>query len=755
MEALARALLRRPVAIAVVVISLLVTGTCAFFARNVEPNDDILAFLPATNPEVARFYDINRRFGGLDIALVGIETDQLFAAETLQQIHNATEALNELKSVSYALSISNLEDPVDDPVEGLRLQTLVDAIPSSPEEEAALREKIMAQEHVVGTLVSAEGNAAMIYCFLGADVDPRTTAETIRAVVDSQIPETPQHEVRKYWGGAPFVSTWIFDTTQKDMDRLTPWAVLAVILILLITFRDFRGTFLALLSTSMGIAVAHGLMAVLGVEYNIVLSSMPIILFAVGSAYSIHILSRYYVQEEQHGRDEALRLTLVGVGPTVIAAGLTTVAGLLSFLAMDIEPMRNFGLFTAIGIFTTLLLSVTFVPAVIRLAGPKRRIGGWSAAPLMVAVARMASDKKIIVGPVLIVLALAAVGFVTQVKARMDTAAFFDEDSPPAQADSFLTRHFGGSQFIQILFEGNLKSPHVLREMQYIGDRLSKLEHVTGAIHIAGPIAQANEAFEGLRRIPDQEAKVGALLGFMTGNRAVAQVISDDRSEALIQLKIGSSRAEEVEAVLAKVEDFVATQAAGSYSIRPAPQRVRERVATRIRALNHLHGLAHDSPDLEEVIGRLKTTVDSAVVQAELVTFMGSEEFLATLPNEPNGAEDRLASALVALGPDATEEELAAAAAAELSVALDDELILDILFSVGTPLLEIWSRQAALARAEELQSSLGWSSPANASGDRYRLALASALVDLESEEALVPDPEGSEKIDLTVSGLPV
>ena len=55
----------------------------------------------------------------------------------------------------------------------------------------------------------------------------------IRAVVEEHLPDTP-----KYWGGAPFISTWIYDTTQSDMERLTPWAVLAVIFILLVTFRD-------------------------------------------------------------------------------------------------------------------------------------------------------------------------------------------------------------------------------------------------------------------------------------------------------------------------------------------------------------------------------------------------------------------------------------------------------------------------------------------------------------------------------------
>ena len=96
----------------------------------------------------------------------------------------------------------------------------------------------------------------MIYCFLGPEVDQRKTANAIREIVETQLPEAT-----KYWGGAPFVSTWFYDTTQADMDRLTPYSVIAIVLLLLVTFRDLRGTLLALVSTAMGIAVAHGLMA--------------------------------------------------------------------------------------------------------------------------------------------------------------------------------------------------------------------------------------------------------------------------------------------------------------------------------------------------------------------------------------------------------------------------------------------------------------------------------------------------------------
>jgi predicted RND superfamily exporter protein len=661
MEALASALLRRNVAIVVVIFSLVVTGVLGLAASGVEQDDDVLAFLPQGNPDVALFYDINRRFGGLDVALVGLEMDSLFEAASLERLQRATEALNDIPAVAYALSISNLEDPVNDPYEGLKLQTLVSEIPASPKEEAALRAHIMAQDHVVGTLVSPEGNAAMIYCFLGAGVDQRSTAEAIRSVVEQQLPDAT-----KYWGGAPFISTWIYDTTQNDMDRLTPWAVLAIIFILLVTFRDIRGTLLALVSTGMGIATAHGLMAILGVQYNIVLSSMPIILFAVGSAYAIHILAHYYAHEPRCGRDEAIRRTLVGIGPTVIAAGLTTVAGLLSFVAMDITPMRNFGIFTAIGIAATLLLSVTFVPAVLRLVGPKRKSGDWAGTGLMISLAGFSARHRGLVRVLLVLLCLAALGFVTQVKARMDTAAFFNEGSPPDLADRFLARHFGGSQFIQIQFKADLGQPEVLRELQFLADRLSTIAHVSGTVHIASAVAQANEVMERIRRVPDSQPKVGTLLAFMSANRAVSQLVSADRSEGLLQLKLSTSKAEEVEESLAAVEALVAAQAGILWTAQPDVERNREQVQARVGALLRAAGYPLQRTAIRGALDALNDRVHPAKIQAALGVYIVSEEFLTPIPTEPEGATSRLIQALVALGPEPQDDALIGAIASAL-----------------------------------------------------------------------------------------
>jgi len=765
MEALANALLRRNVAVCVVLFCLATCGLLGAFASGVEQDDDVLAFLPQGNPDVALFYDINRRFGGLDVALVGLDIPKLFERESLEQLQAATEAINDIPDVAYALSIANLEDPINDPYEGLTLRTLVSDIPQTPEAEAALRAHVMAQDHVVGTLVSPEGDAAMIYCFLAADVDQRGTAKAIKRAVEKHIPS-----VDKYWGGAPFVSTWIFDTTAADMDRLTPWAVAAIMLLLLVTFRDLRGSLLALGSTGMGIAVAHGLMAVLDVQYNIVLSSMPIILFAVGSAYSIHILTHYYAHEAQCGRDEAIRRTLTGIGPTVLAAGLTTVAGLLSFVAMDITPMRNFGIFTAIGIFATLLLSVTFVPAVLRLAGPHRKHADWAGTGLMVKLAGFSARHHRLVRVGVVLLCLTAGGLVTQVKARMDTAAFFNEGSPPDLADRFLAEEFGGSQFIQILFKADLGEPAILRELQFLADELSGTPHVSGSVHVASAVAQANEVMEKIRRIPDSAPKVGTLLSFMASNRAVSQLVSADRKEALLQLKLSTSKAEEAEEALAVVEAIVRERSTKRWTIGQNAERNRERIIARLDTLLEASGQGLSRSAIRGALDALERRVSPAKIKAALGVHMVSAEFLTPIPSEPEDGTSRLIDAVVALGPGASDEALTSAIATALQLEEDDDLILDLLFSLGTPLEEIWAHQTSLSLADTFVLATGLQLPDGPLGERIHRSIAGALWDLGRSTILVlataasstssSSDDGSTgaepfKIDLAVSGLPV
>jgi predicted RND superfamily exporter protein len=779
MERLASLILNAKFSMALCVLVLVGTAAFSLLAMGVEQDDDLLAFLPDGNDEVALFEDLGSRFGSLDVALVGIEAgDDLFSADFLGRLQRVTDALVDLESLSYALSITNLENLSPDPeFGGIKVAPLVTSLPSTPDEEEAIRQEVMANDNAVGNLVAASGDAILIYAFLVPGADPRSTAEQIRIVVDHEMGQYP-----RYWGGVPFVSTWIYNTTDRDMARLTPWAVLAIILVLMLTFRDLIGTALALVTTGMGIVVAHGTMALVGARFNIVLSSMPIILFAVGSAYSIHILSHYYAHREHSERDVALRTALVSLGPVIMAAGLTTVAGLLSFVMMDIEPMRSFGLFTALGIFTTLVLSLTFVPAVIRLTDLRRKAAStlWLSAAMERISQRVLRNRPASLATLAIVL-LTASAFAGRVDARMDQSSFFEAGSPPALSERFLAEHFGGSQFIQVDVHADFKQPQVLRELRRIGDLIHAMDGVSDVVGIDQAVSVANEAMEGARRIPDSPQKVGLLFGLIQGNKAVSQLISDRYDEALMQIKVHSQSAEEVEEVLERIEALIATEPYRTYRIGTRSEypdevgaRLRQLVAGRISTLLE----DFDTPEIERIRSTLPVHLESTrgvadplKVQSALSRFISSDECVAELPQDAPALPTQLAAALTALGPAAQDELVLTTIQAtvlagrtsenvETSSPPSDEqavLIDDLEFSLAAVLDETWTQANARAAANSLIQAASIMPPPGDAGARFRARLSSALLDLDAQDGMLPATENSAsgQLQWQVSGLPV
>lgn len=756
-------IVRPGVAWSVIVASIALSALGAAFSTQVEQDDDLLAFLPEGNADVAAFRQINERFGGLDVALVGIEADPLDPA-VFTRLKAATRALNDSGEVEFALSLANVDDFT--PVEGGGIQAdfLVPEIPADPQMQAKLRATVASRDLVVGQLVTKDQDGLMILCFAAHGQDPRTFAARVQTLVQASFPTE-----KIYWGGAPFVSTYIYTTTQDDLRMLTPWAVLVVVLLVFLAFRDAIGAGLALVSTGMGIAVSMGLMGALHVKYNIVLSSMPVILFSVGSAYGIHVLARFYATARTMAPTEALVRTLKAVGPTVITAGLTTVGGLLSFLAMDIEPMRTFGLFTAIGIFATLVFSLTFVPAVIFVLklGPRSVGDSGRLSDALIPMVQLAQQRRGLVGGGLLALALLGGVYASRVDTRMDQTAFFAPDSEPAQADRFFLQNFGGSQFIQVHFKGDFTDPHVLRALTRFADEVAEHPKVAGVQHIGQVLAMTNAAMEGARRVPDDAAKTKLLYTFLAGRAAVDQLVTRDHTEALVHIKIGTSDITDIQHLLEDVEKLAQRSLVTAYSVVPRTDprgqaQLLDYAVARVRALSREGGHRLDGVQVQRVrdaLGRAEVEPDRARVKAGLLRFLTSQESIIDLSEAPE-LPAAIAETFSALGPHAG----AKAHQAALTIALGgrdhigDEGVAevqdDLLESIQTPLTELWRSAVADARAQAALTAAGVKL-----GDKGRelfSRLSDELETLEAPSALIPDAASpSGRLEARVNGLPV
>ena len=178
--------------------------------------------------------------------------------------------------------------------------------------------------------------------------------------------------------GEPVQSMNSKNYMMSDLVGLIPLVAVVVIISLYLSFHTMEGTLLPLITVLMSASISVGLMGLLGYTFTLVSSVIPVALIAVGSAYGIHVLTHYYIEVEKltgeitrEMHEEALLRGLKEVWKAVLLAGITTVVGFISLITSPLQPLHSFSIFTAVGVGLSLILSVTFIPAILLLKNPQ------------------------------------------------------------------------------------------------------------------------------------------------------------------------------------------------------------------------------------------------------------------------------------------------------------------------------------------------------------------------------------------------
>jgi multidrug efflux pump subunit AcrB len=433
--------------------------------------------------------------------------------------------------------------------------------------------------------------------------------------------------------------------------------------------------------------------------------------------------------------------------------------------------MRTFGLFTAIGLTAKLTLALTFVPSVLVLARLKGKKKAEEHKPSRFAVGLMTFGQKnrSALRIALCALFVAAVPFALRIDTHTDNSAFFAQGSPPDRAEKFLTERFGGAMYLQVEVVGDMTSPAVLREVGHVADRIEARPEVASVQSIVGILALINDAMSGDRTIPDTAAKAKNLYGFLAGKRAVSQFVTEERDRTLMQVKLRSSKPEDVDRTLAEIRKIVGEHA-GARVVAQASSGAKAQVEARAREATVARTLALAAkyrvtvPEgaaarVDQALSQKKMPVPTEAVEKALAAFLGSDEFIGDMPSEPADAKARVASAAAKLGPGALPAALAPAIGDALEPRPSEAAAQDLAATIQRPLAEIWRREQANAWARVLVKEAALALPEGPRGERFTAAFGAALLDLGRDSVLLPPASGAAgdgvDLEIHVTGQPV
>ncbi|MCX6671931.1 MAG: MMPL family transporter, partial [Euryarchaeota archaeon] len=164
--------------------------------------------------------------------------------------------------------------------------------------------------------------------------------------------------------GEGIVSTEITNVAMDSMTIIGPAIFIIILIILIIAFRKPSYFLLPILVFAFSCVWLFGTMALLGISFNIIAVALLPLNIGLGVEYSVNLLFNYRT-EIKKGRTpaEAIRLSIKEVGLPIFLAWVTTFVAFLSFLTATLPPIRDFGIFLALGITYTFIITMTFLVA--------------------------------------------------------------------------------------------------------------------------------------------------------------------------------------------------------------------------------------------------------------------------------------------------------------------------------------------------------------------------------------------------------
>lgn len=128
-------------------------------------------------------------------------------------------------------------------------------------------------------------------------------------------------------------------TRHRDLRLFVPLTLVLIMFVLFLTFRNLRGVALPLLTVAMSTTCTMGLLGLLQKPMSLVMTILPPLLIAIGSSYSIHVLSHFNDSlRDNRGSRAAATAVLRDLSMPVAMTALTTIVGFGSLLA---NPIPN------------------------------------------------------------------------------------------------------------------------------------------------------------------------------------------------------------------------------------------------------------------------------------------------------------------------------------------------------------------------------------------------------------------------------
>jgi predicted RND superfamily exporter protein len=430
---------KRPLAI-LVLLSLIVP---ACFIRELRIDNSIEVWLQRDSVEYQRYQAFLESFGTEEFVVIALETTDPLSDESLELQRKIAAKLRDIDGVDRVLDIPSISDAIWGQADGWKI--------------FANQSKFLEN-----SLIGKDGRTSGLIAML----KPSTDSLSRRQVVESieQTAFASQTDFAKiHLAGTPLMNVVLDRASVRSAKTFLPIALVVSLIVMAWMFKSAAGVIAPMCAVGSAVVWTMGLMAMCGRTLNMVTIVLPSLLFVLALSNGIHLASRYAASfSESVDADKAAKGTLRELIRPALISSITTAIGFGSLALAGMEPVRDLGIFAAIGMIIAVVCNLCIVPGLMsvfhrqpsKAIFPSNTNNPSRLATLGVTFARRPRGVVILATLIMVL----SIGSFAKLKTESNILKFFPKSSRIARDYEFIGNNLTGFYTVEMEMQTSLEN---------------------------------------------------------------------------------------------------------------------------------------------------------------------------------------------------------------------------------------------------------------------------------------------------------
>jgi predicted RND superfamily exporter protein len=321
----------------------------AWFAMKVTQDNDIQRVIVPNDPDFLNMKAFQQVFGAGEYAVLLAECEDCFAPDVLARVDKIEQSIGAIDrvSVNSALSIYRRAKAgfSGTPAEAAGFKKFVNGT-------ALLKKQGMFGDHFIAISVVLDVKSNADRSELLAKVD--------KAIDDAGGGSPPLTKLRKV--GQPYVNAHLDEATRQGGKYFGLFGAFAIVLIVAL-YRSARTLAAFLITLGVCMAMSVGYIGLTGGTFTIVSPMVPMTILVTATATLVYMHSRFVDRPAEVPVDDHQVFALENKFVACTASIFATLVGFAALVVSTIRPIREMGIWVAVGLFMTWIIVFTLFPA--------------------------------------------------------------------------------------------------------------------------------------------------------------------------------------------------------------------------------------------------------------------------------------------------------------------------------------------------------------------------------------------------------